>query len=78
MSRVAPKRMAAFTVGRPEVRLAMRTTGGDLRAVGAMLGLSSEQILMILAYDVLDTRVAEKTGEAIAALESMADEPSKA
>jgi hypothetical protein len=70
--------MAAFTVGRPEVRLAMQTTGGDLRAVGAMLNLSTEQILMILAYDVLITRVAEKTDQAIAALEEAGLRPSKA
>lgn len=63
MTRALLHRMDAprsFTLGRAEVRLALRTTGGDLRAVGAMLGLTSEQILMILAFDVQVTRVPTK------------------
>jgi hypothetical protein len=53
----------AFTIGRTEVRLAMHATGGDLRAVGAMLGLSTEEILTILAYDVTLTRMTAKTAD---------------
>lgn len=47
--------MAARAVGRVEVRRLLAEHHGDLRAVGERLGLDTQQILMILAYDITVT-----------------------
>lgn len=54
---VAPKMIA---IGAPDVRAALAAAGGDLRAVGARFALSSEQLLMILAYDITVTTTTRK------------------
>lgn len=52
---------AAQMVTREDVRRALAAAGGDLRAVRQKFGLQTEELLMILAYDVTLTATGEKT-----------------
>lgn len=52
---------AARAIGSAEVRRVMHETGGDLRAAGEALGLSTQELLMILAYDITVTATNTKT-----------------
>ncbi len=62
----------ARTIGSAEVRRVLHDLGGDLRAAGAQLGLSSQELLMILAYDITVTATQRKTrGTATGAFEKI-------
>lgn len=52
----------ATAVGAREIRAALTEAGGDLRAVGQRFGLATNEILMILAYDITVTTTGEKSG----------------
>ncbi len=47
-------------VTKEDVRRALAASGGDLRAVGAELGLETRELLMILAYDVTVTATGQE------------------
>jgi hypothetical protein len=51
----------ARSIGSAEVRRVLQDLGGDLRAAGEKLGLSTQEILMILAYDITVTATNNKT-----------------
>jgi hypothetical protein len=52
---------AARSIGSAEVRRVLHDVGGDLRAAGDQLGLTSQELLMILAYDITVTATNNKT-----------------
>lgn len=54
------RRSAQPMVTRSDVRRALADCGGDLRAVGEKLGLDTQDLLMILAYDVTITTTGAK------------------